>query len=53
MTILFEFLFGHFIAGHPWSHLFHDYNLLAGRLWVLVLLWTAITPYLFYRMRLP
>jgi len=51
MTILFEFGFGHFLLGHPWGKLFHDYNLLKGRLWSLVLLWTALAPYLFYRVR--
>jgi len=51
MTIAFEFLFGHFIVGHSWRHLLHDYNLLAGRLWVLVPVWTAVAPYVFYRVR--
>ncbi len=51
LTIAFEFLFGRFVAGHSWSHLLHDYNLSAGRLWVLVLLWTAIAPYVFYKIR--
>jgi hypothetical protein len=32
MTILFEFGFGHYIMGHPWSRLWHDYNLFKGRL---------------------
>ena len=44
----FEFSFGHFVAGHSWSRLFQDYNLFAGRLWVLVLLWLTLAPYLFY-----
>ncbi len=52
MTILFEFIFGHFVMGHPWSKLLHDYNFFKGRLWIVVLLWTAISPYLFYRIRL-
>jgi hypothetical protein len=51
MTILFEFVFGHLVMGHPWSKLFHDYNLLQGRVWVLVLIWTAVAPYLFYKIR--
>ena len=49
MTMAFEFLFGHFIAGHPWPELLHDYDLLAGRLWILVLAWIALAPYLVYR----
>lgn len=51
MTIAFEFLFGHFVAGHPWSKLLHDYNVFAGRVWLLVLIWTTIAPYLFYRLQ--
>jgi len=38
LTIAFEFGFGHYVLGHPWARLLADYNLLAGRLWVLVLL---------------
>jgi hypothetical protein len=51
MTIVFEFIFGHHVMGHPWGRLFHDYNLLKGRIWLLVLIWTAVTPYMFYRIR--
>jgi hypothetical protein len=49
LTIAFEFSFGHFIAGHSWSRLFQDYNLVAGRFWVLVLIWITVAPYFFYR----
>jgi len=52
LTVAFEFLFGHFVVGHPWSRLLHDYDLLQGRVWVLVLVWTTIAPYVFYRLRL-
>jgi hypothetical protein len=51
MTITFEFVFGHFVMGHPWEKLFHDYNLIQGRVWILVLIWTTIAPYMFYRIR--
>ena len=51
MTMTFEFLFGHYIVGHPWSRLFHDYNLAAGRVWILVLIWTTVAPYVFFRLR--
>lgn len=51
LAIAFEFLFGHFIMGHPWSKLFADYNLLKGRLWLLVLIWTFIGPYVFFKLR--
>jgi hypothetical protein len=48
-TVVFEFLFGHFVMGNPWSKLLHDYNILEGRLWILILLWITIAPYFFYR----
>jgi hypothetical protein len=51
MTVVFEFGFGHYVMGHSWSKLFHDYNLLKGRVCSLVLIWTAVAPYVFYRMR--
>jgi hypothetical protein len=44
LTIAFEFLFGHYVGGQPWAHLLHDYDLRAGRLWVLIPLWLAIGP---------
>lgn len=45
MTIAFEFGFGHYVAGHSWSRLFADYNLLEGRVWSLFLAWIAVLPY--------
>jgi hypothetical protein len=51
MTIAFEFLFGNYVAGHSWERLLHDYNLLARRIWPLVLFWIAVAPYLFFRTR--
>lgn len=44
LTVAFEFGFGHFVAGHSWARLLADYDLLAGRLWVLVLLTTFTAP---------
>lgn len=51
LTIVFEFVFGHYVMGHPWSRLLHDYNLLQGRLWSLVLVFSMVVPYLIYKMR--
>lgn len=45
MTILFEFIFGHYVIGHPWNRLLHDYNLLEGRIWSLFLVAITIMPY--------
>jgi hypothetical protein len=44
LTLAFEFLGGHFIFGRPWQTLLADYNLLAGRIWVMVLIVTLMTP---------
>ena len=50
MTIAFEFIFGHYVMGKSWSKLFHDYNIFDGRVWILVLIWTTIAPYVFYKL---
>jgi hypothetical protein len=46
MTILFEFGFGHYVAGHSWSRLVSDYNLLEGRVWSLVLAAIFLLPWI-------
>jgi len=51
MTVLFECIFGHYVAGHPWRRLGYDYNLFAGRLWGLFLAWVAVAPYIVYRLQ--
>jgi hypothetical protein len=51
LTVTFEFLFGHLVMGHSWKALLSDYNLAKGRIWALVLIWTAFAPYVFYRIR--
>lgn len=50
MTVAFEFGFGHFIAGHSWERLFADYDVPAGRVWPLFLVWIFIMPPLFHRL---
>lgn len=49
MTIAFEFGFGHYVMGDTWDALFADYNLLAGRVWLLVPFAMAVVPILFGR----
>ena len=44
LTVLFEFGFGHYLAGKPWRTLLEDYDLTEGHLWSLVLIWLAIGP---------
>ena len=48
LTVVFEFLFGHYVMKYLWSRLFHDYDIHRGRLWLLVLVWTTIVPYVVF-----
>ena len=50
LTLLFEFGFGRY-RGNSWETLLHDYNLVKGRIWLLIPVWVAIAPYLFYKLR--
>lgn len=51
LTIIFEFLFGHYVAGHSWDTLLHDYHILQGRVWILVLIWITVAPYIIYQIQ--
>lgn len=51
LTLLFEFGFGHYLAHKPWSELLADYDVLHGRIWILVLIATAVSPWLTGRTR--
>ena len=48
LTLGFEFGFGLY-RGNSWSKLLADYNLLQGRVWVLIPIWVAIAPYVLYK----
>jgi len=50
-TIMFEFLFGHYVMGHPWDLLFADYNVFEGRFWSIVVFWVAVAPLIVYRVQ--
>ena len=52
LTIAFEFVFGHYVMGHPWQKLFYDYNIPEGQLWIIVLFWIALSPFALYRLRI-
>jgi urea transporter len=51
LTLAFEFGFGRFVDHKTWSELFHDYNLLRGRTWPLVLAFLAALPLLARELR--
>jgi hypothetical protein len=50
LTVVFEFALGRYVVGDPWGTLFHDYDLLDGRVWGLFVLWVGMAPYVFYRL---
>jgi len=43
LTVLFEFGMGRSL-GRDWATLLADFNLMAGRLWLLLLIWVLIAP---------
>ncbi len=48
MTVAFEFYMGLVLRKKPLAEVLADYNLLAGRVWPLLLLWITVAPWLFY-----
>lgn len=48
LTVGFEFGLGA-LRGLTWSEMIADYDLLHGRVWVLVPLWTAVAPAVIHR----
>lgn len=51
MTIVFEFGFGHYVDGDSWSELLENYNVAAGGLWIMVLVWIGFGPLVIRAMR--
>ena len=51
LTVAFEFGFGHRVAGHSWQRLLADYDVTAGRIWVLVLVTLLLAPVWLGRLR--
>jgi len=50
LTVAFEFLFFHYVGGHPWTELLANYDVFRGRVWIVVLVWVATAPYVFFRL---
>jgi hypothetical protein len=44
LTLAFEFLAGHYLFHASWSALAADYDVLHGRIWILVLVTTGVAP---------
>jgi len=46
MTLIFEFVFGHYVAGKSWADILQIFNILKGNLFIVVLLVSFISPLL-------
>ena len=46
LTVAFEFLFGHYVAGESWDELVAAYDVVEGQFWPLVLLAVLLSPWL-------
>jgi hypothetical protein len=51
LVLAFEFLAGHILFGRSWESLLADYNLSAGRIWVLLPMVTLFAPLIAERLR--
>lgn len=51
MTLVFEYLFGHFVTGKSWHEINQIFNLKKGDLFILVLVTTVAAPWLSAKLR--
>jgi len=51
LTVTFEFFMGLVLQHRPLAQVLDQYNLFAGRAWVLFLLWITLAPWLFFRLQ--
>lgn len=50
LTVLFEFTLG-LIMNNSWRELLQNYDLMAGKIWLVFLLSLFLMPYLFYKLK--
>jgi len=51
LTVAFEFFMGLVLLHRSLNQVLQDYNLLAGRVWVLFLAWLTVAPWVFFRVQ--
>ena len=51
LTVVFESFMGLILQHLSLQQVLHEYNLLAGRVWTLFLIWLVVAPWLFFRIR--
>jgi hypothetical protein len=44
MTLLFEFIFGHYVIGKSWSEILEVFDIISGNLFIVVLLTSLFSP---------
>ncbi len=50
LTVAFEFFMGLVLAHRTLPEVLRDYDLAAGRVWVLFLIWLTLAPWVFHRL---
>lgn len=53
LTVAFEFSFGHYVDKKSWDELFANYAIWNGRLWPVLLVLLALTPFIWGRWASP
>jgi len=51
LTLFFEFLLGHFVAGKSWQEIMQVFNMKKGDLFIIVLIMTAVSPWVSAKLR--
>lgn len=51
LTVAFETFMGLVLQHRPLLQVLHEYNLFAGRVWALFLIWLVVAPWIFFRLR--
>jgi hypothetical protein len=51
LTVMFEFFMGLVLRKRTLAEVLADYDVRAGRVWLLFLLWLMVAPWLFYSLR--
>ena len=51
LTVIFEFFMGLVLQKRPLAQLVADYDLRAGRVWLLFLLWLTVAPWLLFTLK--
>ena len=50
LTVAFETFMGRVLSKRSWAEVGADYDLRAGRVWVLFLVWLTVAPWVFYQL---